>query len=107
MYLLIFFVENYCLGDMKLIPLTDKEVEEIIELAYTTSEKHILKYANKKDFEDINITINLNRGEDCFDIDIYIDLDSDAKLPDTLAQEAIDLSLSAVDDYVDKRNAKL
>lgn len=90
-----------------MIPLTDKEVEEIIELAYTTSERHILKYANKKEFEDINITINLNRGEDSFDIDMDIDLDSDTRLPDNLAQEAIDLSLSAVDDYVEKRNAKI
>ena len=90
-----------------LIPLTDKEVEEIIELAYTTSEQHILKHMNKKDFEDINITININRGEDCFDIDINIDLDSDVQLPDSLAQEAIDLSLSAVDKYVEKRNAHL
>ena len=90
-----------------MIPLTDKEVEEIIELAYATSEKYILKHVNKKEFEDINITINLNRGEDSFDIDIDIELDSDRKLPDNLAEEAIDLSLSAVDDYVEKRNAKL
>jgi len=87
-----------------LIPLTDKEVEEIIELVYSTSENYILKYVNKKEFEDINITINLNRGEDNFDIDINIDLDSDAKLPEDLAQNAIDLSLDAVDEYIEKRN---
>ncbi len=90
-----------------MIPLTDKEVEEIIELAYVTSEKYILKHVNKKEFEDINITINLNRGEDCFDIDIDIDLDSDAELPDDLAQNAIDLSLDAVDEYVEERNKRL
>ncbi len=87
-----------------MIPLTDKEVEEIIELVYSTSENYILKYVNKKEFEDINITINLNRGEDNFDIDINIDLDSDAKLPEDLAQNAIDLSLDAVDEYIEKRN---
>ncbi len=90
-----------------MIPLTDKEVEEIIELAYSTSEKYILKHVNKKDFEDINITINLLRGEDNFDIDIDIDLDSDARLPDDLAQTAVDLSLNAVDEYVEKRNNNL
>jgi len=90
-----------------LIPLTDKEVEDIIELAYSTSEKYILKHVNKKDFEDINITINLQRGEDNFDIDINIDLDSDAELPEDLAQNAIDLSLDAIDEYIDKRNKNL
>lgn len=90
-----------------MIPLTDKEVEDIIELAYSTSEKYILKHVNKKDFEDINITINLERGEDNFDIDINIDLDSDAELPEDLAQNAIDLSLDAIDEYIDKRNKTL
>ena len=90
-----------------MIPLTDKEVEEIIELAYTTSEKYILKHVNKKEFEDINITINLTRGEDSFDIDIDIDLDSDAQLPDDMAQTAVDLSLEAVDEYIEKRNNDL
>ena len=90
-----------------MIPLTDKEVEEIIELAYSTSEGYILKHVNKKEFEDINITINLERGEDNFDIDINIDLDSDAQLPDDLAQTAVDLSLDAVDEYVAKRNNNL
>ncbi len=90
-----------------MIPLTDKEVEDIIELAYSTSEKYILKHVNKKEFEDINITINLVRGEDNFDIDINIDLDSDAQLPDDLAQTAVDLSLDAVDEYIAKRNNDL
>lgn len=90
-----------------MIPLTDKEVEEIIDLAYSTSERHILKYVNKKEFEDINITINLIRGEDNFDIDIDIDLDSDVTLPDDLAQTAINLSLDAIDEYVENRNSKL
>lgn len=90
-----------------MIPLTDKEVEDIIELAYSTSEKYILKHVNKKEFEDINITINLIRGEDNFDIDINIDLDSDAQLPDDLAQTAVDLSLDAVDEYIAKRNNNL
>lgn len=90
-----------------MIPLTDNEVEEIIDLAYSTSEKYILKHVNKKEFEDINITINLTCGEDSFDIDIDIDLDSDAKLPEDLAQNAIDISLSAVDEYVENRNNNL
>ena len=90
-----------------MIPLTDKEVEDIIELAYSTSEKYILKNINKKEFEDINITINLERGEDNFYIDINIDLDSDAQLPDDLAQTAVDLSLAAVDEYIEKRNNNL
>ena len=90
-----------------MIPLTDKEVEDIIDLAYSTSEKYILKHVNKKDFEDINITINLERGEDNFDIDINIDLDSDAELPEDLAQNAIDLSLDAIDEYINKRNKNL
>ena len=90
-----------------MIPLTDKEVEDIIELAYSTSEKYILKHVNKKDFEDINITINLERGEGNFDIDINIDLDSDAELPEDLAQNAIDLSLDAIDEYINKRNKNL
>ena len=90
-----------------MIPLTDKEVEDIIELASSTSEKYILKHVNKKDFEDINITINLERGEDNFDIDINIDLDSDAELPEDLAQNAIDLSLDAIDEYINKRNKNL
>lgn len=90
-----------------MIPLTDKEVEEIIDLAYTTSERYILGYVNKKEFEDINITINLNRGSDSFDIDIDISLDSDLMLPEDLAETAVNLSLDAVDRYVEERNNNL
>lgn len=69
--------------------------------------KYILKHVNKKEFEDINITINLQRGEDNFDIDINIDLDTDANLPEDLAQTAVKLSLDAVDEYVENRNKRL
>ncbi len=92
---------------MKLKALNDAEVEEIIDLAYSTSEKYILKHVNKKEFEDINITINLQRGEDNFDIDINIDLDTDANLLEDLAQTAVKLSLDAVDEYVENRNKRL
>lgn len=85
-------------------PLTDTEVEEIIELAYNSCEKYILNYVNKKEFEDISITINLERGEDNFDIDIDIRLDSDSSLPDDLADKAVEMSLNAVDEYVEERN---
>ncbi|MBR0472189.1 MAG: DUF3194 domain-containing protein [Methanosphaera sp.] len=90
-----------------MIPLTDSEVEEIIDIAYSTSERYILKHVNKKEFEDINITINLERGSEGFDIDIDIDLDSDVNLPDDLADAAINLSLDAVDEYVENRNKSL
>lgn len=83
--------------------LTDKEVEEIIDIAYSSCESYILKHVNKKDFEDINITINLNRGSDNFDIDIDISLDSDATLPDNLAEDAINIALDNVDEYVENR----
>jgi hypothetical protein len=95
------------IGDIILIPLTDAEVEEIIELTYNTCEKYILKHVNKKEFENIAITINLNRGVDCFDIDIDIDLDSDSQLPDDLADKAIELGLEAVDEYIENRNNNL
>ena len=90
-----------------MIQLTDSEVEEIIDIAYSTSERYILKHVNKKEFEDINITINLERGSEGFDIDIDIDLDSDVNLPDDLADAAINLSLDAVDEYVENRNKSL
>lgn len=90
-----------------MIPLTDSEVEEIIDIAYSTSERYILKHVNKKEFEDINIIINLERGSEGFDIDIDIDLDSDVNLPDDLADAAINLSLDAVDEYVENRNKSL
>ena len=84
-------------------PLTDNEVDEIIELAYVTCENYILNFVNKKEFEDINITINLVRGADNFDIDIDIKLDSDSLLPDDLASVAVDKALIAVDEYVENR----
>lgn len=87
--------------------LEDQEVDEIIDLAYQTAESYILKNVSKKDFENINITINLQAHEDSFDIDINIDLDSDFKLPDDLSENAVNLSLDAVDDYVAKRKLRL
>lgn len=87
--------------------LTDEEVDEIINLAYTTSANYILNYMNKKDFEDIDITINLDTGDDSFDIDIDINLDTDAPLPNNLAENAIDASIHAVDEYIEKRNSNL
>ena len=84
-------------------PLTDNEVDEIIELAYVTCENYILNFVNKKEFEDISITINLVRGADNFDIDIDIKLDSDSLLPDDLASIAVDKALIAVDEYVENR----
>ncbi len=85
-------------------PLNDSEVNEIINLAYDSCQKYILNYVNKKDFENIQITINLNTTNDSFNIDIDIDLDSDMKLPENLANSAIDVALKAVDEYVENRN---
>lgn len=85
-------------------PLNDSEVNEIINLAYDSCQKYILNYVNKKDFENIQITINLNTTNDSFNIDIDIDLDSDMKLPENLANSAIDVTLKAVDEYVENRN---
>lgn len=90
-----------------MIPLNESEINEIIDLAYTSCEKYILKYVNKKEFENIIITINLNTTEDSFDIDIDIDLDTDMKLPEDLASNAIEASLKKVDEYVENRNSKL
>lgn len=85
-------------------PLNDSEVNEIINLAYDSCQKYILNYVNKKDFENIQITINLNTTNDSFNIDIDINLDSDMKLPENLANSAIDVALKAVDEYVENRN---
>lgn len=88
-------------------PLTENEIDEIIDLAYNTSEKYILNYVNKKEFENMDITISLDTNEDSFNIDINIDLDSDVRLPEDLSQKAIDASLEEVDKYIEKRNANL
>lgn len=88
-------------------PLTENEIDEIIDLAYNTSEKYILNYVNKKEFENIDITINLDTNENSFNIGINIELDSDVRLPKDLSQKAIDISLKEVDKYVAKRNANL
>ena len=90
-----------------MMSLNDSEVDEIVDLAYTNCEKYILKYVNKKEFENIIITINLNTTEDSFDIDIDIDLDTDMKLPEDLASNAIEASLKKVDEYIEDRNSKL
>lgn len=90
-----------------MIKLTQDEADEIIKLAHNTAEKYILDNVNKKQFEDINIMINLKALEDSFDIDINIKLDSDVELPSDLSQKAIDLSLDAVDEYVQARKERL
>lgn len=84
--------------------LTENEIEDIIELAYDTCEKYILKHTTKKDYENIEITINLDPLDNGFDLDINIDLDTDTQLPDDLSQEAINKALVAVDEYIDNRN---
>ena len=86
--------------------LTNEEIDEIIDLAYETSKNNILKYVNKKDFEDIEILINLDSHEDSFDIDIEIKLDSDFELPPNLAEESVNKSIEAIDKYIEKRNNK-
>lgn len=90
-----------------MIPLTESEINEIIDLAYTGCEKYILKYVNKKEFENIVITVNLNTNHDSFDIDIDINLDTDVKLPEDLAANAIEAGLEKVDAYVENRNSRL
>ena len=90
-----------------MIKLTQDEADEIIKLAHNTAEKYILDNVNKKQFEDINIMINLKALEDSFDIDINIKLDSDVEFPSDLSQKAIDLSLDAVDEYVQARKERL
>ena len=89
-----------------MIKLTQDEADEIIKLAHNTAEKYILDNVNKKQFEDINIMINLKALEDSVDIDINIKLDSDVELPSDLSQKAIDLSLDAVDEYVQARKER-
>lgn len=85
--------------------LTEEEIDQIIDLAYNTAQDTILKDMNKKDFEDINIQINLESLDDGFDIDIDISLDSDMPLDDNLSKKAVDNSLKAIDEYIEKRNA--
>ncbi|MBR3214747.1 MAG: DUF3194 domain-containing protein [Methanosphaera sp.] len=85
--------------------LTEEEIDQIIDLAYNTAEETILKNMNKKDFEDINIQINLDSLENGFDIDIDISLDSDMPLDDDLSEKAVANSLKAIDEYIEKRNA--
>ena len=85
--------------------LTEEEIDQIIDLAYNTAEETILKNMNKKDFEDINIQINLDSVENGFDIDIDISLDSDMPLDDDLSEKAVANSLKAIDEYIEKRNA--
>ncbi|MBQ6443705.1 MAG: DUF3194 domain-containing protein [Methanosphaera sp.] len=87
--------------------LTEEEIDQIIDLAYNTAEETILKNMNKKDFEDINIQINLDSLENGFDIDIDISLDSDMPLDDDLSEKAVANSLKAIDEYIEKRNASL
>ncbi|MBE6493420.1 MAG: DUF3194 domain-containing protein [Methanosphaera stadtmanae] len=85
-------------------PLSNAEIDEIINLAYETSKKNILKHVNKKDFEDIEILINLDSHEDSFDIDIEIKLDTDFDLPDNLAENSVNKSIEAIDKYIENRN---
>ena len=85
--------------------LTLEEREEVINLAYETAENYIFSRVNKKDFDDVDITINLVSLDDGFDIDVEINLYSDYELPDDLSQRAIEESLSAVDDYIEKRDS--
>lgn len=87
--------------------LTEKEIDEVIDIAYTAAQDTILQDMSKKDFEDINIDINLESLENGFDIDIEIKLDSDMTLDEDLSQKAVDNSLKAVDEYIEKRNAQL
>lgn len=87
--------------------LNDKEVDEIIDLAYNEASNYILKNVNKKEFEDIEIKINLDAHEDSFDIDIKIELDSDVELPDNLSDDAINAAMDAVDEYVTQRKKRL
>ena len=85
--------------------LTVEEREEVIDLAYETAENYIFSRVNKKDFDDVDITINLVSLDDGFDIDIEVNLHSDFDLPDDLSERAIEESLSAVDEYIEKRDA--
>ena len=87
--------------------LTEKEIEEIIDLAYNTAQDTILENTNKKDFEDINININLESLENGFDIDMDINLDSDMPLDEELSTKAINNSFKAIDEYIEKRNSLL
>ena len=87
--------------------LNEKEIDEIIDLAYTTAENTILENMSKKDFEDINININLDSLENGFDIDIDIILDSDMPIDDDLSTKAVENSLKAIDEYIERRNSKI
>lgn len=87
--------------------LNDDEVNDVIQVAYDAAEEYILQKYNKKDFEDINIQIRLERLDNGFDLDIEVNLDSDYMLPDDFSQQAIEYSLSAVDEYVEERNKHL
>ena len=43
--------------------------------------------------------------ENGFDIDIDISLDSDMPLDEDLSEKAVENSLKAIDEYIEKRNA--
>lgn len=87
--------------------LNEEEIEEVISIAYEAAQKTILSQMNKKEFEDIEININLESLDDGFDLSIEINLDSDFEIPEDLSKKAIDNSLNEVDKYIEERNNKL
>lgn len=83
--------------------LTDQELDEISQIAVETAESFIFSHVSKKEVLDLDIKVELIHN-DGLDVDVQVDLDLDelSSADDSIALEAVDHALEAVDKFMSK-----
>jgi len=83
--------------------LSDKELDEISELAVKSAENFIYSNIPKKEVQDLDIKVELDYHTG-LDIDISIDLQLDplSHPNDNIAEDAVDYAIKEIDSYIAK-----
>ena len=84
--------------------LTEKELDQISDLAVETAETYILSRISKKEILDMDINANITYDE-ILNVEILVDIDLD-KLSTTdekeLVEKSVEAALSKIDSFVDE-----
>ncbi|MDO5850859.1 MAG: DUF3194 domain-containing protein [Methanobacteriaceae archaeon] len=81
--------------------LTTEEIDKLTEIAYSNASNYILNKVPKKNINDLDINLIIDKVDEGIDVDVDINIDAEVEVSDEIASKAVDITLNAVDKYIE------
>jgi len=81
--------------------LTEQELERISEAAASAAENFIFSQVSKKELLDLEVNLKILQDDELkVDVEVILYLDKLSKARDTLAEEATESAINAIDEFI-------